>query len=338
LEAITMTPTTLITAITISLALVLGAAAGPTTLFAGSATACTTSSDSPVPRTEYDDEQVTNAAVIVRTGQQLRVPVRGLVIAVATALQESHLRNLPGGDRDSAGLFQQRTAWAPHADRTDPATAATMFYTGGKRGQPGLLDIPDWQSMPLTTAAQAVQRSAFPNAYARWEPDATTLTATTLTGNPTACTTDGGIDIPNDTAIALRNGYTVPPGTSTTAATAITWALGQLGTPYHYGGSCTDPHSGIPAKQCDCSSLVQQAYHHAGITLPRTTSQQIHTGTPVASPRDLRPGDLIFLPGHVGIYIGQNLVLHAPKTGDVVKVSKLQGYWLDQLQAIRRLV
>lgn len=332
-----MSPAALIAAIAVSLVLVLGAAAGPAALFAGSATACTPGTHSPRPGTEYDGEQLANAAVITGTGQQLGVPVRGLVIAVATALQESNLRNLSGGDRDSVGLFQQRAAWASHTDRTNPAVAATMFYTGGQRGQPGLLDVPDWQSMPLTRAAQAVQRSAFPNAYARWEQDATALTAATITGTAIDCAPNGGIDIPGDVVAALPKGYTIPPNTPTAAGTAITWAIAQLGTPYHFGGSCTDPHSDIPAKQCDCSSLVQQAYRRAGITLPRTTRQQINSGAPVAGPRQLRPGDLIFLPGHVGIYIGQGLVLHAPKTGDVVKISRLHGYWLDHLKAIRRI-
>lgn len=332
-----MSPAGLIATIGVSLILVFGAVAGPAALFAGSATTCTTQDGRPTAQHRYDAEQLANAATITRTGQQLGVPARGLIIAVATALQESNLRNLPGGDRDSAGLFQQRAPWGTHNDRTNPTTAAAMFYTGGKRGQPGLLDILDWQAMPLTAAAQAVQRSAFPNAYARWEPDAVAITATTLTGTPTSCATDDGIDIPGDITAALPKGHAMPPDTSPTAAAAISWAIAQVGTPYHYGGDCTAPHSGIPAKQCDCSSLVQQAYHHAGITLPRTTTQQINTGTPITSPRHLRAGDLIFLPGHVGISIGHNLVLHAPKTGDVVKISQLRGYWLDRLQTIRRI-
>jgi murein DD-endopeptidase MepM/ murein hydrolase activator NlpD len=86
-----------------------------------------------------------------------------------TAMQESTLRNVHYGDRDSLGLFQQRAAWASAAERTTPSAAATMFYTGGHGGQRGLFDIPGWPSMPLWAAAQAVQVSAFPTAYARWE-------------------------------------------------------------------------------------------------------------------------------------------------------------------------
>src|SRR5919202_951967 len=71
------------------------------------------------------------------------------VIGIMTAMQESTLRNLHYGDRDSLGLFQQRAAWASAAERTIPSIAATMFYTGGHGGQRGLFDIPRWQSMPL---------------------------------------------------------------------------------------------------------------------------------------------------------------------------------------------
>jgi hypothetical protein len=95
------------------------------------------------------------------------------IIALSTAMQESTLRNLNYGDRDSLGLFQQRAAWASAADRRDPHKSAHMFLTGGQGGQRGLLDIPGWQSMPVWQAAQSVQVSAFPTAYAKWEAAAT---------------------------------------------------------------------------------------------------------------------------------------------------------------------
>jgi murein DD-endopeptidase MepM/ murein hydrolase activator NlpD len=90
-------------------------------------------------------------------------------------MQESSLRNLDYGDRDSLGLFQQRpsTGWGTPAQVTDPVYAAQAFYggpIGPNNGEPpGLLDIDGWQDMALTDAAQAVQRSAYPQAYARWE-------------------------------------------------------------------------------------------------------------------------------------------------------------------------
>ncbi|WP_430788227.1 hypothetical protein [Actinoplanes sp. G11-F43] len=135
----------------------------------------------PEPIGDWNVEQVANAAVIVAVGQRLQVPARGQVIAVATAMQESSLINLPGGDRDSVGLFQQRPSqgWGTPEQLQDPQYAATKFYTT-------LLAIPGWQLMTVTAAAQAVQISAYPQAYAKWEPDAVHLVSV-VTGTTTAC-------------------------------------------------------------------------------------------------------------------------------------------------------
>ncbi|MEU6022600.1 M23 family metallopeptidase [Micromonospora sp. NPDC047134] len=128
----------------------------------------------------WNSEQVGNAATIITTGARLAVPGRGWVIAVATAMQESGLRNLPGGDRDSVGLFQQRPSqgWGSPAQLKDPVYASEKFFRT-------LVTISDWQAMPLTDAAQAVQISAYPDAYARWETPATRLVdAITAAGLP----------------------------------------------------------------------------------------------------------------------------------------------------------
>ncbi|GAA3913830.1 M23 family metallopeptidase [Actinoplanes auranticolor] len=133
----------------------------------------------------WNGEQVANAATIIAVGQALQVPARGWVIAVATAMQESQLANLRGGADDSIGLFQQRPSqgWGSPAQLHDPQYAATKFYQK-------LKTIDGWQAMPLTEAAQKVQVSAYPNAYAKWEPDATHLVGT-LSGTTSglgACT------------------------------------------------------------------------------------------------------------------------------------------------------
>ena len=101
-------------------------------------------------------------------------PCRGLVIALATALQESGLRNLDYGDRDSLGLFQQRPSmgWGTPTQVTDPAYAAHAFFTGAGTN-PGLLDISHWEALPLWLAADSVQHSAYPIAYADHEAEAT---------------------------------------------------------------------------------------------------------------------------------------------------------------------
>lgn len=117
-----------------------------------------------------DPAQRANARTIIDVGRRLNIPERGWVIAIATAKVESGLVNVNYGDRDSLGLFQQRArGWGTAAQRTDPATAATMFYTGGKLGAPGLTDITGWQLMPIGAAAQAVQVSAFPDRYGQQE-------------------------------------------------------------------------------------------------------------------------------------------------------------------------
>ncbi|MDN4615634.1 LysM peptidoglycan-binding domain-containing protein [Leifsonia sp. F6_8S_P_1B] len=124
------------------------------------------------------DEMRANAALIVRIGRESGVPDQGIVIALAAAAQESGLRNVRYGDRDSLGLFQQRpsTGWGTPEQVLDPVRATRAFYGG--HGNPnagrtrGLLDIPGWTSMSVTQAAQAVQISAFPDAYAKWEPSA----------------------------------------------------------------------------------------------------------------------------------------------------------------------
>lgn len=112
----------------------------------------------------FGPDRLANAKVIVDTGRALRVPERGQWIALATAMQESSLRNIDWGDRDSLGLFQQRPsqAWGSPAEILDPVYAATQFYER-------LVRIPGWESLPLWQAAQAVQRSGHPTAYSRWE-------------------------------------------------------------------------------------------------------------------------------------------------------------------------
>ena len=123
-------------------------------------------------------EMKKNAQIIVDVGRAAGVSDYGLIIALATAAQESGLRNIAYGDRDSLGLFQQRPSagWGTAAQIMDPVHAAKAFFGGA--GNPnkgktiGLLDIPGWQNMTVTQAAQAVQRSATPNAYAKWEASA----------------------------------------------------------------------------------------------------------------------------------------------------------------------
>lgn len=125
--------------------------------------------------TKMTPEMQSNAEIIHRVGKSLGVSDYGIAIALATAMQESSLINIDYGDRDSIGLFQQRPSkgWGTVAQIMDPEYSARAFFggpTGPNFGKVrGLLDISNWQSMPLTRAAQAVQISAFPEAYQKWE-------------------------------------------------------------------------------------------------------------------------------------------------------------------------
>jgi cell wall-associated NlpC family hydrolase len=111
------------------------------------------------------------------------------------------------------------------------------------------------------------------------------------------------------------------PAPSTVGESAANIALGQLGTPYVWGG-------GAPGG-FDCSGLVSWAYGQAGLGgLPHFTGALWNSGTHVSSQGDLAPGDLVFFHGlnHVGLYIGGGNFVHAPHTGDVVKISSLGSY------------
>ena len=275
--------------------------------------------------------QLANAQLIAQVGISMGVPMPGETIAIATALQESNLLNLGHGDRDSLGLFQQRPSqgWGTPAQILTPAYAARQFYTH-------LLHIPAWRTLPTTQAAQAVQHSAYPDAYTKWQDQAQALAAR-FTGTPT-CTPASSGDETAELAAASISGYHIPAGTPACVAAVITFALAQLGKPYVYG-------TAGPATY-DCSGLVQAAYASIGVNLPRTTYQQATAGRPIPDIAHLQPGDLLFIPGadgstqtpgHVGIYLGGDMFIHAPKAGDVVKINTLKQ-WAGSLAGIRRIV
>ncbi|MER7413988.1 heavy metal transporter [Streptomyces cacaoi] len=125
-------------------------------------------------------DQAANAATIAAVAARRGLPERAVTIALATAMQESQLRNIGHGDRDSLGLFQQRPTqgWGTADQIRDPVYSAGRFYDH-------LVEIPGYSRLPLTVAAQRVQRSGYPQAYAKHEADAAALTAA-LTGRRAA--------------------------------------------------------------------------------------------------------------------------------------------------------
>ena len=282
------------------------------------------------PVVELGDEQAASARVIVAVGQQRDVPARGLLIALMTAMQESGLRNLDYGDRDSLGLFQQRPSmgWGTPEQVREPAYAAAAFFGGpsSPTGNPGLLDVDGWEAMALTEAAQAVQRSAFPDAYAKWEAGARTWLA----------------DILHDPAAAAFAGCAPA---SESARVAIAAAEQWLGTPYAWGGGDLNGPtlgfgSGAGTVGFDCSGLTRYAWAQAGVLLPRTSRDQWNApGVRVTTMAQLEPGDLVFFADdlgnpstifHVAMSLGGDAMIEAPQTGDVVKIEQRvsqNAYW-----------
>ncbi|MCG5447990.1 MULTISPECIES: hypothetical protein [Micromonospora] len=125
-------------------------------------------------RISLNDEQTANVKAIIAATKKAGLPERAAVISIATSLQESKLENLGHlgdmNDHDSLGLFQQRpsSGWGTPEQITDPEYSTTAFLKGLKQ-------VDGWQDMPLTDAAQTVQVSAYPDAYAQWEQQAADL-------------------------------------------------------------------------------------------------------------------------------------------------------------------
>jgi cell wall-associated NlpC family hydrolase len=251
-------------------------------------------------------EQLGNAATIVAVGKQRGVPELGWVVAVTAAMQESGLRNIYYGDRDSLGLFQQRPSmgWGTPQQVTTPTYAATTFFEH-------LTATPNWQTMSVNDAAQAVEGSGFPNAYAQHEDKARAI-VTAVSGvrcQPAPATTGTG-DCNNIQAATAA------------ARTAINYACGQRGLPYVWGGN--GPQNGNSG--FDCSGLTKAAYDAAGISLPRTADAQYRTGNRVPDGHPLLPGDLVYYGSpshirHVGLYMGNRNMLNAPDFGQPVRID-----------------
>ncbi|GIG66457.1 hypothetical protein [Phytomonospora endophytica] len=119
---------------------------------------------------KVDPTQASNAATIAAVGAKMDISERGVVVALATAYQESRLENIEHGDRDSLGLFQQRPSqgWGTEEQIQDPRYSSKRFFKALKK-------IEGWEDMRVTEAAQAVQRSAYPEAYEQWADESQVL-------------------------------------------------------------------------------------------------------------------------------------------------------------------
>lgn len=286
---------------------------------------------------------VNNGKAVIAAGLQMKVPEKGIIIGLAVGMEESGLRNLAnsnvpeslqiphegvGHDHLSVGIMQQQPWWGPLRDLMTPGVAAQKFFTK-------LLTIGGWENMAPTVAAQAVQGSAFPDAYAEFVAGAKIFYAKYLrevraaSGRPApprTVTDDRGRDVCG----VARNPSAAPPanlapGTAAGVA-AVRAAEAQIGLPYVWGGGTINGPSG---GGFDCSGLVLFAiYQGSGhrIVLPHLTYDMVHFGQIV--PRTaVQPGDVVFLnpdsrgPGHVALVVNPSTIIEAPDFGIPVKLS-----------------
>jgi cell wall-associated NlpC family hydrolase len=206
--------------------------------------------------------------------------------------------------------------------------------------------VPGWQQADPWVAAQQVQRSAWtgkPTEVNGWSDVvggnylANAAHAASIVDTIVATSPDCGAGLTDTVPAGLPPRYTLPADTSPSARVAVTFALAQLGKPYVWGA--TGPAA------YDCSGLTSTAWRAAGVTIGRTTYEQVHDGT-ATTLQGLAPGDLILTPGsdgttaapgHVGMYIGDGRVVEAPRTGDVVKVVTLSSYVSGVVSTFRHI-
>lgn len=290
------------------------------------------SGDLPATVGAYSGDQVKNAAAIISIGQQRGLDQHAQQTALMAAMTESTLNNLSGGDRDSAGLFQMRPSqgWGTQAQVTDISYAINLFYER-------LVKVPGWDTMAPGQAAQAVEGSAFPDAYATKAAAAVemmnalsgvTVSTVSQTTEGASCTAGAAADASaGGTNDALAAGE--QPATGPHAAQinqVIGFAKQQLGKDYVLGGAGPNVW--------DCSGLTKVAYAQIGISIDAGHSATTQWRNGVASGHmhplsQAQPGDLIFWGGndawHVGISLGGDMMIAAPKPGDVVKIQKVWG-------------
>jgi cell wall-associated NlpC family hydrolase len=267
-------------------------------------------------------EQSTNADTIVSASMTASGENVGTArIALMTAMTESDLENLDHGDRDSLGLFQQRPSqgWGSPAEVMDPKYATVTFVRR-------LLALPGWQHEAPWVAAQAVQRSADSsgsNYETNWQAAGRILAGVLKNGNlPGSCGQGTGAPAVKGSGRGLPPGYSIPAGTPRDNAAVVRFALAQLGKPYVWAGSGPSAY--------DCSGLTMAAWATVGVSLEHASSVQQTEGAAV-SQADIIPGDLVLVPGsdspgpglagHVGIYLGDGLVISAidPQYGVAVQ-------------------
>jgi murein DD-endopeptidase MepM/ murein hydrolase activator NlpD len=251
-----------------------------------------------------EPEQIKNAQTIIGVGLARKLSIRDIKIALMVAMQESNLRNLPYGDRDSLGLFQQRPSqgWGTAEQILDPVYASNKFYAA-------LEKVKNRNSMSLFEVAVAVQRpnrAAYAATWSRWDAPASAFL----------------VGVKSDTVIAV-DVTSIGGGCGEIMGdveAAVQAALTQVGKPYRW-------QSLHATKPFDDAELMQWAYTQAATTLPRNAAAQLKAGPAVAKPstpsaaewqKVLKRGDLLFWSDlfgrtdHVSMYLGNNQMVDTP--------------------------
>ncbi|WP_338750159.1 M23 family metallopeptidase [Janibacter alittae] len=277
-------------------------------------------------------EQAANAAKIIAVAQRLKVSPRGQVVAIATALQESSLLNLNHGDRDSLGLFQQRPSqgWGSPAQVRDVVKSTEAFFGRATHtDNRGLLDVQGWESMPVTVAAQTVQASAFPEAYARHEATSVAIVET-ASGETGLCedVSVGGsgkwrAPLPADALVpGSPFGIRLHPITGVARMHEGTDFAAPLGTPLHAMSSGKVVHAG-PMGGYGNLVIVD---HDGGITTRYAHMSQVD----VRPGQTVKAGQRIGAVGSTGQSTGAHLHLEVRVREEAVNpLPWLQGKGLD---------
>ncbi|MEU9237107.1 NlpC/P60 family protein [Streptomyces subrutilus] len=291
--------------------------------------------------------QINNALIIDGVAKERGLSGRATLIALMTALQESTLLNLDYGDRDSIGLFQQRpsTGWGTKEQIMQPKYSASMFFFGGDSGDPpGLTDIKNWETMPMGAAAQAVQRSAYPDLYDGQEKPAR--------------------DIAQQAAIDLDrtgSGGSAPPGTNDPTSPAVcddgAGKPGAPGDPFHDSNAPWPAEVRNPRSTADaiawaqreaeagpadwyrlCLAFVARTYGwgYSGVGYAIDHYQEMPAAMKHDKDRNVPPGALMYWDtgqraGHVAIYLGNGMIasndIKRPGYIDVVPATDIETKW-----------
>ncbi|MER0477024.1 peptidase M23 [Streptomyces sp. Edi2] len=303
-------------------------------------------------------KQISYAKTIDSVAVKLKLPGRATLIALMTAMQESTLQNLDHGDRDSVGLFQQRPGmgWGTKAQIMDPAYAAQSFFAG-RGSNSGLMDIANWQKLPLATAAQKVQGSAHPELYAGHETPMRKLAkeagvnlnrAGKSSGSdkkaPAANEGGGG----GDTSHSKKNACGVaPPSKGGSGGAGGTFSDGKQTWTLHNPRSVAaaiawaKAHAGRNStknweQRCLAYTAIVYGWHASGVNYARDHYTTVPKSMRHDKDRKPPPGALMYWDthhpaGHIAVYLGHNKVasndILRPGYIDIVDADQFETKW-----------